>query len=119
MPLLQRLRIWGTIAPLSDYCFRVELQDGSALDLSTFSSEWPILFKTGCSAQFADEANITLKLGDRRFSKATRVVAWDSMPSNASTLRFTAQTSYSNGYSVSVQSSGVYILPGGLMVIIR
>lgn len=114
-----RLRIWGTFAPLSDYCFKVELQDGASLDLSTFSSEWPILFKNGCSASFADEANITLKLGDRRFSKATRVVAWDSMPSNASTLRFTAQTSYPNGYSVSVQSSGVYILPGGLMVIIR
>lgn len=115
-----RLRVWGTFTPLSRYCFQVELENGAALNLAEHESDWPIAFENGVVTAFATGAEITLKLGERKFREPTRVVAWTSAPSNLASLTFKVEEPLQEVYGVAVREDGVYVWPRqGIVVIVK
>lgn len=121
-----KLCVWGTFAPLSSVCVQVELQNGSTIDVSSFTEAWSITYPQSTimprdiTTAFADNATITVKVGERRFAAGTKVIAWTVAPSNLSTLKFVPESGRAESLRVRVRDDGVYAYPRkGLFLVVR
>lgn len=121
-----KLCVWGTFTPLSSACVQVELQNGSAIDVSTLAEAWSIVYPKGdimprdITTAFADNATITVKVGERTFDAWTKVIAWTVAPSNLSTLKFVPESGQSDALSTRVRADGVYAhARKGLIIVVQ
>ena len=120
------IKVAGTFAPNTDYYHGCELQDGATLDLSGRTTPMPLESPSvsprtaDCQykVSFEDGAMIRIALGGRNVSSKTALVSWTTAPDNLSTLSFASgDAGVKRGFVA--KEDGVYLAPGGLMIIIE
>ena len=97
------IKVYGTFTPAAvlangtERFHGCEMQDGSTINLSAKSGAWSNV-ATGWSGTgdadgnrtmtFANYATVTIDVHDREIAKGERIVVWDALPSNLTTLTF-------------------------------
>ena len=109
-----KLRIYGTlsVASCSNYhCSTMycTMMDGSAVDFSQATAAVSGL-------QFAENATVTIKLGDSHLSNP--IIPWTTAPENINTVTFVRDAS-EKGYKLEVRSDGLYAVRKGFMLIVK
>ena len=109
-----KLRIYGTlsVASCSNYhCSTMycTMMDGSAVDFSQATAAVSGL-------QFAENATVTIKLGDSHLSNP--IIPWTTVPENINTVTFVRDAS-EKGYKLEVRSDGLYAVRKGFMLIVK
>ena len=92
------------------------MQDGAMIDLSGQSGTWNL--KSACTkgktvVDFADDATIYVKLGNRSLASSSPVIAWteESCPANLSSLAFKCGDA-DRKYGLLKKSDGIYVVSG-------
>lgn len=113
-----RMYVYGTFTPVTDYFYGCTMMDGSTIDLSGRSGTLSLTSAANCgrrTVDFADNATIYVKLGDRRgFSSRTPVISWTTRPSNLDGLTFKRAE---GNVKMIKKDDGVYIQPGLIMIV--
>ena len=122
-------RVYGTFTPLSPFGFDVQMLDGSTIDLSTKTGTWSNLFGNRdniCSVTFADQATVTVFLGDRpdisELSKnGTYVLTWTEETAPAANVVFkTDEGLRKRGFEFLRETDGLLLVNhGGTVVIVQ
>ena len=111
--------VYGTFTPATDYFYGCTMMGGSTIDLSGKSGAWSTTSAHDCgrrTVDFADNATIYIKLGDRcGFSSRTPVIGWTTRPSNLDGLTFKRAE---GNVKMVKKDDGVYIQPS-LVVIVK
>ena len=111
--------VYGTFTPATDCFYGCTMMGGSTIDLSGKSGAWSTTSAHDCgrrTVDFADNATIYVKLGDRRgFSSRTPVISWTTPPSNLDGLTFKRAE---GNVKMVKKDDGVYLVPG-LSCVIR
>lgn len=114
-----RMYVYGTFTPETDYFYGCTMMDGSTIDLSGRSGTLSLTSAANCgrrTVDFADNATIYVKLGDRRgLSSETPVISWTTRPSNLDGLTFKRAE---DNVNMIKKDDGVYI-QRGLVVIVK
>ncbi len=118
------LNVYGTFTPCgvsgtNDFFYGCTMQNGSAIDLSARTNQWSTTssYSNGRrTISFAENAVVTVKLGDRRLRSGDWVIVWDEQPETYSSIRFVLPPG-SRG-SLSKQTAGVRY-QSGLAILIR
>lgn len=115
-----RQKVYGTFRPLSPYFYKIEFQDGATLALGEKTGAWSIVpaNSSSATATFADNATIALDLGERTFSRFTKVVSWNTPPANLDTLTF-VQAPGTRKVKLRVDNEGVWAFHGQFAIIFR
>ena len=129
------LYVSGVYTPVGDYYYGCIMEDGATIDLSERTGSFNVrsgLTRDASSSteaqkfarktvQFADDATVYVKVGDRELDRNTALIAWDSTtrPSNLSTLRFVFADGDYAGRELVKRSTGVYPFPNGLIIILN
>jgi len=120
-----KMRVFGTFTPAGNSFYGCELQDGASIDLSgkakaecwsTTRTNTGTNLKGNGTVTFADNAMITLKLGDRHFGRLTKVIGWTAAPANLATLTFQGET---KRQKVLVRDDGVWVVEPSLIIILK
>ncbi len=128
-----RFNVFGRFKPSAHNCFHAcELQDGSVLDLTSRTNACPVAsaFTTaiadgGPSLKFASGANVTVNLAGRtdlralRKSADPRIVAWTAGTAPDASVKFKLDDSTRMRYALRRDESGLSLIAGGLMVIVK
>ncbi len=128
-----RFNVFGRFKPSAHNCFHAcEMQDGSVLDLSARTNACPVAsaFGTaiadgGPSLKFASGANVTVNLAGRtdlralRKSGDPRIVAWTAGTAPDASVKFRLDDSTRKRYALRRDESGLSLIAGGLMVIVK
>lgn len=89
----------------------------AVLDLSTKTNAFATA--TGSGLTFADNAVVTLALGEREPENNEQLVSWTA-PTNLNTLKFTLEQALLNeNYHLRVNEDGIFIYRSGLTIMIR
>lgn len=83
------LRVSGTFTPKTDHFFGATMLNGSAIDLSEKEEVWSPISADGEILKFADNATITIALGEREANIGDVLINWgEGKPANLGTLEF-------------------------------
>ena len=112
----RKIAVQGVFKPVTDFFPNVQLQDGARIDLTERTEPWSvrsldILHGTEdhpflCS--FADNATIVVDVRGRELALGDKIVSWDTMPSNFSTLTFKFDTGEEELVLGAAAGEGVY-----------
>ena len=124
------LNVYGTFKPNTDNFYGCTIQDGSTIDLSGRTTALPITsaLATASSASRPTASNITftagavvkVAFGARNVSIGEKVIGWtaESRPANLETIRFKCEVA-DRKYVLLKREDGLYIAPGGFMLIVK
>ena len=110
-----KILVYRTLAPVgapSD--LSCTLQDGSTIDFSQATGS--LTAATTGGIQFAENATVTIKLGDSHLSNP--IIPWTTAPENINTVTFVRDAS-EKGYKLEVRSDGLYAVRKGFMLIVK
>ena len=115
------LCVYGTFTPETDYFYGCTMMDGSAIDLSSKDAPWSltsaetngltnVVFETG--------ATVCVKLGSRRVSSRSPVIAWNdgNRPANLDTLKFTSVEGERRRNFIK-KEDGLYVTSGFMIIV--
>ena len=121
------MSLYGTFTPLSQYCYSVTMQNGSAIDLrETGALPWNSVMigedpndktkKVDCPLLFAAGATVRVDLRGRTIEKSQKVISWATPPAG---VRFKAIYVPSlPGLALEVRDDGLYAVPKMFSVLI-
>ena len=107
------LSLASTLRPEAGTIGGVTLSDGATLDLSDRTSAFSL---DDNAISFANGACITVALGLREVRSGTKLISWTTAPANVGTLSFRHGET---GRKLLVKDDGVYLMPKGLLIVIR
>ena len=116
------LNVRGTFKPSShDFFYGCTMQDGSTIDLSSRTSALPSVssFTSGkANLEFAENATVAVKLGDRKVSSRTPVISWSAAtkPTNVDTVTF-VRADFDRHYSLVRKNDSLYALTGFVILV--
>ena len=104
------LNVWGVFRPESAMTCTPVLQDGSTLDFSRWSGEWPlegVAFATGAYVTVSVGSSASVKTrADSNDGRGDYLLTWDEMPDATFTLD---QASASGSYRITADVTGLKI----------
>ncbi len=119
-PITGTIMVRGTFTPETTKIPKVQLLDGSTLNLKTATGAWPTTGDiAGGLVSFAEEARVTLDLGTRLLrGEQKKVLAWEvgSAPANIDTVRFHVKD---RNYGATVGEDGLYLFSTALVIYVR
>ena len=115
------LKVYNCFNPKTQLFWGPILQNGATLDLSEQTGVWEAKSTLATSnspktVTFADNATITVDVGDRKLHNGDQVIVWTSTPANYDTLKFKLQSGRMG--ELIVTSTGV-CYSCGLMIFVR
>jgi len=113
-------KVYGTYRPISNYAYKLEFQDGAAIDVSERTSVWSLTPANGtaATATFVDNATITI-VPNEKSCGLTKVIAWSAKPANLDTLTFVKAAHSPCRGKIRVMDDGVYLEIKGAVVTVR
>ena len=76
--------VYGTFTPVTGYAYKIEMQDGSTINLGGLEGAWSTTPLNGAAATatFAEGATILVDMGGRKVKSSEPVVTWTAKPEN-------------------------------------
>ena len=111
------VKVRGRFTPTTRNFPNVELQDGATLDLSGYSVTWPTAsLVANCALSFAEDASVTLALGERTLN-IRQLVEWpeDAPPAGVDTLSVKCDRPR---VSLEIRGDGIYNA-SGMVILVR
>ena len=107
----------GRFTPATRYFPSVQLQDGATLDISGYNVTWPTAsLVANCALSFAEDASVTLALGERTLN-IRQLVEWpeDAPPAGVDTLSVKCDRPR---VSLEIRGDGIYNA-SGMVILVR
>ncbi|MBQ8113150.1 MAG: hypothetical protein IJ146_08070 [Kiritimatiellae bacterium] len=111
------IKVKGRFTPATRYFPSVQLQDGATLDISGYNVTWPTAsLVANCALSFAEDASVTLALGERTLN-IRQLVEWpeDTPPVGVDTLSVKCDRPR---VSLEIRGDGIYNA-SGMVILVR
>ncbi len=111
------VKVRGRFTPTTRNFPNVELQDGATLDISGYNVTWPTAsLVANCALSFAEDASVTLALGERTLN-IRQLVEWpeDAPPAGVDTLSVKCDRPR---VSLEIRGDGIYNA-SGMVILVR
>ena len=107
------LNVYGTFSPETDCFYGCTMRDGSRIDLSGKSGTWSstAAFTTAGrkTVRYADGANVTIYVGERRPAIGDKLIEWSELPNPSVTFALAYDDGEDRGLALSAASDGLYV----------
>ena len=105
--------VYGTFTPGTDYFYGCTMRGGSRIDLSGKSGAWSstAAFTTAGrkTVRYAEGANVTIYVGERRPAEREKIIEWSELPDSSVTFTLAYDDGVDRGLALSATSDGLYV----------